>query len=460
VLNRKFAIIYAGFVELSLVANYPGRTNADTLVMLWQAHNVSALDAWNAPFCSFFYGLLGPVFGYPFGGLILQSLVMLAWPAQVMSSLISSSSVRPSARVICIVLWTLVSCCFIALAGELIKDMIFCSFLSLAFFVCGSVESDESLLQIGGGRAVALVAAIVAMAVIRPSNIVLVAITGVALIVWGRGAGLATSRILSAAALTLCLSLVATAGQNALFSASPGSSYLPTVVHDIAGISANQHQDYFAELSGGQPDPANIARCYSPKEAAPLIWGDCKKIAESLLPLGASVLGKWLGLVVSHPGAYLMHRARFAAHVLIADNTGTKNIVAVPPLYLTAMNNAGGLAWLRRPELADHLQLWNPTIAYAPFGNIAGLLVGEGWLKQPLIWCCICMIGLAWSIYRKPTGKMMSLYLLAVIGLANVMTIVWIAPSDDLRYLGPTWMCALGSIAITCKDILQRGSAP
>jgi hypothetical protein len=460
VLNRRTLFIYASFVMLSLAVNYPGRTNADTLVMLWQAHNVGQLDSWNSPFCTFFYALLGPLFGYPFGGLILQSLVLLAWPAQVMSSLLSRTSVRPSARVLCIALWTLVSCCFIALAGELIKDMIFCSFLSLAFFVCGSVESDESLLRIEGGRAVALVAAVVAIAVIRPSNVVLVAITGVAQIVWVRGSGLATSRIWSAAALTLCLSLAATAAQNALFRASPGNSYLPTVVHDIAAISASEHRDYFAELSGGQPDPSYIAKCYSPKEAAPLIWGDCKKIAESLLPLGTSVLGKWLGLVVGHPGAYLMHRVRFAAHVLIADNTGTKNIVAVPPLYLTAMNNAGGIAWLHRPELADHLQLWNPTIAYAPFGNIAGLLVGEGWLKQPLIWCCICMIGLVWSIHRKPAGNMMSLYLLAVIGLANVMTIVWIAPSDDLRYLGPTWMCALGSIAITCRNIIRRGSIP
>ena len=147
-LNRKFAIIYAGFVVLSLVANYPGRPNADTVVMLWQAHNVGELNSWNSPFCTFFYGLLGPIFGYPLGALIAQSLVLLAWPAKVLGALISIPGARSVTRVTCIVLWTLVCCCFIALAGELVKDMIFCSFLSLVFLVSGSAESDELLWRI------------------------------------------------------------------------------------------------------------------------------------------------------------------------------------------------------------------------------------------------------------------------------------------------------------------------
>ena len=43
-LNRRTLFIYASFVMLSLAVNYPGRTNADTLVMLWQAHNVGQLE--------------------------------------------------------------------------------------------------------------------------------------------------------------------------------------------------------------------------------------------------------------------------------------------------------------------------------------------------------------------------------------------------------------------------------
>lgn len=458
-LNSKFLIIYASFVVLSLVANYPGRTNADTMMMLWQAHNVGALDAWNSPFCTFFYALLGPVFGYPFGGLILQSLVLLAWPAQVLNSLISYSSGRSPARVTFVVLWTLVSCCFIALAGELIKDMIFCSFLSLIFLICGLAESDEALIRTSTERAVALVMAIVVIAMIRPSNVVLVAITGFALAVWHVRSRLPTSRVTAAAALTVCLSLTAMAAQDALFSAKPGHSYLATVAHDVAGISAYEHHDYFAEISGGPADLPGIIRCYSPKQGDPFIWGDCKGEAERLRSLGISVITKWLELIVSHPRAYLMHRARFAAYLLIADNTGTKNIVSFPPLYLTAMNTAEGLAWLGKPELADHLQLWNPTIAYAPFGNIAGMLVGEGWLKQPLVWSFVLLAGLAWSIHRRSAGHMMSLYCLAVFGLGNVAMIVCGAPSDDLRYLYPTWMCALGALTILCKNIMPRSPA-
>lgn len=457
--DRKFVIIYASFVALSLATNYPGRPNADTLVMLWQAHNVGQLNSWNSPFCTFFYGLLGPFFGYPFGALVAQSLVLLAWPAHVLSILISAVSARLLTRVIFIALWTLVSCCFIALAGELTKDMIFCSFLSFIFFVCGSAESDDSFWRISTERAVALVAAVVAIAIIRPSNVVLVAVVGFALVAWSKQSRLPMSRALSAAALTLCLSLVGTASQNWLFSANPGNSYLATVAYDVAGISVYERRDYFAELSGRQPDFASITRCYSPKQGDPFIWGDCKWAAESLQPFGTSVIGKWLGLIVSHPTAYLVHRARFAANVLIADNSGTKNIVSASPLYLTAMNNAKALAWLGKPELADHLQFWNPTIAYAPFANIASLLVGDGWLKQPLVWCSVLLVGLGWSIYRKSAGNRMSLFLLAVVGLCNVVMIVWIAPSDDLRYLYPTWMCALGTIAIACKNILRIKSS-
>lgn len=457
-LNRKFAIIYAGFVVLSLAANYPGRPNADTVVMLWQAHNVSELNSWNSPFCTFFYGLLGPIFGYPLGALIAQSLVLLAWPAQVLSALISTPGARSVTRVTCIVLWTLVCCCFIALAGELVKDMIFCSFLSLVFLVSGSAENDELLWRISKDRAVALAASIVAIAVIRPSNVVLVAVVGLALVVWSKRSKLPVSAVLAAAVLMLCLSLVGSASQNWLFGATPANSYLATVGHDVAGISSYEHRDYFAELSGGQPDLASISKCYTPKQGDPFTWGDCKPMEESLRPLGTSLIRKWLELIVTHPGGYLLHRARFAANVLIADNTGTKNIVSLPPWYLTAINTAHGLAWLGKPELADHLQLWNPTIAYAPFGRFAGLLVGDGWLQQPLVWCFVLLAGFAWSIYHKSAGNMLSVFLLAVVGLGNVVMIVWIAPSDDLRYLYPTWMCALGVLTVACRNIMHLRS--
>jgi hypothetical protein len=453
--EKKFVIIYASFVVLSLLANYPGRTNADTLVMVWEAHNVNALDSWNSPFCAFFYGFFGPVFGYPFGGLIAQSLLLLAWPAKVLSTLTSTVSPNEPARILFIFLWVLISCCFIALAGELIKDMIFCSFLSFIFFICGSADSDDALLHIGTERAVALLAAVVAIAVIRPSNVVLVALVGAALAVWCRRSRLPLSRALTVATLALSLSVIGSAAQNWVFGATPGNSYLATVADDIAGISVNDSRDYFSELTGSQPDLTSITKCYSPKQGDPFMWGECKKSADSLRPLGASIVWKWLGLIASHPNAYLIHRWRFATYLLIADNTGTKNIVSVPPLYLTAMNNAEGIAWLRRPDLADRLQFWSPTIAYAPFGNIAGLAIGEGWLKQPLIWCSVLLIGLAWSLYRKPAGNMMSLYLLGVAGLGNVAMIILIAPSDDLRYLYPTWMCALGTIVVMCENILR-----
>jgi hypothetical protein len=448
--NRTFLLLYVSLVTLSIVVNYPGRPNTDTLVMLWEAHNVRDLGSWNSPFCTFFYGLFGPIFGYPFGALIAQSLVLLAWPAQVLGALISISSTKPLTRGICIGLWALVSCCFVALAGELIKDMIFCAFLSLAFFVCGSVECDESLWRLSAGRAAALVAAAVGMALVRPTNLILIAVAGFALFVWCR-----QSKVLGVIGLTLGVSIAATLCQNWLFAASPGDSYLQTVTYDIAGVSSYEGRDYFSEIAGTQPDIPSITRCYSPKQGDPFMWGDCKKVSQSLQPLGASVIGSWLRLIASHPVGYLVHRARFAGNLLIADDSGTKNIVSVPPSYLTALNTAQGLAWIGRPNLADGLQLWNPTIAYAPFGKIAGLLVGKGWLQQPLVWCAVLLTGFVWSVHRRSSGHMLPLYLLAVVGLSNMVMIVWIGPSDDLRYLYPTWMCALATIALACRNVIR-----
>jgi hypothetical protein len=38
-----------------------------------------------------------------------------------------------------------------------------------------------------------------------------------------------------------------------------------------------------------------------------------------------------------------------------------------------------------------------------------------------------------------------------------MVMIVWIAPADELRYLYPTWMCALATIAFACRNVLRIG---
>src|SRR5262249_42188502 len=184
--------------------------------------------------------------------------------------------------------------------------------------------------------------------------------------------------------------------------------------------------------------------CYIPKRSDNLIWGNCRDYGDRIAGLGPTMLGVWASTIISHPGVYLRHRLNFAAELLRRDGASNENIVSMLPTHVTGVNSPQFITVFPQ-NVRDGVQLWTPTISYVPFGTIAGLLI-YGPLGHPLLSLSILSLAgvLAWV--GRSSGSALAPMMLALFGIANFIEIAVFAASDDLRYLLPTWICALATV--------------
>lgn len=98
--------------------------------------------------------------------------------------------------------------------------------------------------------------------------------------------------------------------------------------------------------------------------------------------------------------------------------------------------------------------MWAPTIAYSPFGLIAYVMF-HSWLGQPLLWVAILIAAGVVAYRRRRRGFAMYLALLSTLGLSNVVVMIFVTAADDMRYLLPTWMCAVGAAATMAAMLLR-----
>jgi hypothetical protein len=446
--TSEFLVPYIVLVIIAFAANWPGRANPDTIDMLWQARELSGLNDWHAPFITLIYGLLSPLLGSPGGALMLQVTTLMLWPSFIFAQ-IARARIGTISRGIAFCLWCVICAVLVALSGQIVKDMLLVCFASVLLLLLSTVgfaaEADSSSPFF---RKLGIASLLMAISLIRLPNLLVIDFS---LLV----AALASQRRRQRFLVLAFIAGVGLPAITVIFSrhivpAHHGHPERALQVFDLAGMSTSLKRDLFEDLAGGKPMPAKRPwECYTPKQSDAFLWGACQDYARFLADHSDRVTAFWLEQIARHPGAYLTHRLRFTSWLLSRDGAANEVIVPPPPQYWLATNNAQFIKDL--PErMAVRLQLWQPTIAYVPFGTIAHLWF-QSPLGDPLVWVTILAIGVWGGSRRLQLSNDALPLLVSVAGLGNVLLFMAFGASDDFRYLLPTMLCAIATVVLSVE---------
>jgi hypothetical protein len=443
-----FYLVYALMVAMAIVVNLPGRANSDSIDMLWMAHDLGALNDWHSQFVSFVYGLLGPVFGYPSGALVVQSALLMSWPALVLVRLARANIATPQKTGL-LIAWSLFCCALIALSGQIVKDVLGLGFMSVIFCVyVGRSRSPE--LHLTPREWGAIAAASLCLALVRSTNLLPLTICFAAyfLIVPPTRRHLAIYA--RATAVAAALAVCALTANQVVFPAIRATPEYSPILLDLAGISTETGKDVFEHLRDGDALPAKRPwDCYMVNQSDQFIWGECRDYAQFLDRHRKKVKQFWLSTIMRYPIAYLKNRAKFAASLMV-NNGGrwSKEIMPAPPAY-------DGDGYIPHARAKDQLQVWKPTIAYVPFGRVAHALL-SGFPSQPLLWVAVLLVSAGVSGYRNSGRPHVVPGILATGGIAYTLMIAIFSGIDNERYLLTTWFCAMASLAFLVGMIAAK----
>lgn len=428
-------ILYLALVAVAWLVNWPGRLNPDSYDMLTQARDISTLTDWHAPIITWLWSLFTPALGQPAGALLMQALLIFAYPVMVLTS----SSSKESLGFVGIVHWVGWVVCLLALiaaTGHVLKDHMLVGFI-LCFL------TTLHLMEAPSGRtpSIVLLCATFALLIllVRPTNFVLLATAGcfLALLAFKKRRTLLSA--LAIIALACVISVPVTQWVNKIvLGASSRTAERSLVIFDVAGISTQTKQDLFAELkdwpSGQVPRPWE---CYTPVAWDPFAWGPCKQYGElfgsRMQQEGTGRLVRWwIGSVLRHPFAYLRHRLSYTMELL-----GSPTWVVEPTRTPRATNAPQSEFDIRG------FQIWQPVVAYSPFSFVADLVFSRLALFLALLACAGTLL-LAW--YYRRIGEDTVAVASAAIGVGNVLMLIPFGVAIDGRYLLPTTVC--GAVAV------------
>ncbi len=427
-----FWAFYAALVFISIAANYPGRANSDTVDMLSQATDLTRLNDWHSPFITFAYGFLGPLFGYPAGALIVQSLLLMTWPA-LLGARIGGLRLHPAITVAAYALWGGLCALVIALSGQIIKDMLLVAFMSFFLFLEMQTRRNAEILL---GEIICAAGIIL----IRPVNGLLIVPVLMVGIFFSKSQR-KTLPLASALIATALITAAAPSISRNIFGAQKTVHEFGVTVFDIAGISTNLHKNLFRELDPKSPYP-DPWTCYIPDRGTVFMWGGCKQYFPIFASRNSELTELWKRSILRYPIAYLKHRAMFAVKLLDLDGSGRDGIITSFPLFGGGIaNTPEGISAVGKLKPTG-LQFWHPTIAFDPFGRLWNGVYAT-FLGFPLTWCLIILAATGIALMQKP-GETEKLVLMAsAFGLSNVVLFIFFGPDDTQRYLLPTWFCAV-----------------
>lgn len=449
--QRGLLASYIVLAATAFIVNYPGRATPDALDMLWQARNVTALTDWHSPFVTFVYGFFAPVTGSPSGALLVQCALLMSWPAIILWNILSDRRTYPVTACL-FILWSFVLFTFIAMSGEIVKDILELSFLSAIFFLFEARRKRISLARTDSQFAAWLTVCAVGATLVRPTNLIVLFICVAAFLLLTRGPPRHAHASIKAYIL-LALAVAAVPGSRLILNAGKSAPENPPIVFDLAGISTQTRIDTFASLADGASLPsARPWECYTPQRDDSFFWGKCEDYGRFVARHEKQLHRLWIKTVLGHPLAYLAHRWEFAKQFLLLDQPQT--FVPPPPRFSGNATNYGPQIQFVPEKLRSGVQMWAPTIAYSPFGLIAYVMF-HSWLGQPLLWVAILIAAGVVAYRRRRRGFAMYLALLSTLGLSNVVVMIFVTAADDMRYLLPTWMCAVGAAATMAAMLLR-----
>jgi len=448
--EQAFFPIYIGLVLIAVIVNFPGRLNPDTVSMMWQAANPTQLNTWHAPFATFVLSFLNPAFGAPGGGLIIQSILMMLWPAIIASEVVRSRG-NLSIRLIYLLGWGAVCAVFIALSGQVNKDILLLAFISSGFFlVTKEYLTPRELPTIWLLASGAII--VTSIALIRLPNLFILFVPMLVYfnILKRRRAIHVVGRIL----VIFIGTALAYVTIPAILGAKTSHPEIAPIMFDLVGIETVSGDRILERLI---PDVAKLEpkleQCYSAKQIDPFFWGPCAAYGSLASQNIGTVKRAWVPVILSHPVAYIRHRLAFAASLLSKDGSGNKIIVPTPPGFDLATNAAPYFSSMPA-EMRTGIQIWRPYLGYVPFGRIAHIAFTST-LGSPLLWVLVAVGGVIWGLKtRAMSTERWIPFTLGSVGLCNLLMIVVLSGSDDTRYLLPTWMTALGICVFAVHRLL------
>jgi hypothetical protein len=436
---------YLILTVLAVLVNWPGRVSPDTVDMLWQAQHPESITDWHSPFITFSYSILWPLFGYPGGALVIQSMLLMLWPASVTHGLLVSQT-HYFTKLLFFIVWLVVCVIMIALAGQIVKDVFIAGIISSIFYLGGWLGAtyDEDI-----GEIPFLIYALgLSLVLSRITNLVVLFACVAALVgfifhksKWKRQYGLYM--------MVMVLSVgLAVASVSYMFGAKNSQPERSPVIFDLAGISYYSGVNQFILDSEAKFNKSPI-ECYTAKQSDPFIWGPCSEYDLYLRPR-KGILKDWIFAILNHPVAYLTHRMRFAVELLKRDGGGNEVLVSNPPFEVAS--NTEKYSIILPGNRLPLMQEWRPTIGFVPFGMISGFILSSP-CGHPLFWCLTLIVNL---VFMFRCQVQLVPLLLSVAGLSNVIAFILLSGSDDLRYLLPTFLCSLAVLVYWGGKIMGK----
>ena len=426
---------YLALVATACLVNWPGRLVSDSRDMLLQARGVSEFNNWHSPALTWLWGAFTPILGQPAGALLLQALLIFAYPAFVLLA----PHGKELAGVHSAVYWGvrgLIVMALIAACGWIIKDetllgLILCLLLAL-FWLASSRAKTPALVC-------ALLAILILL--VRPTNFVQLAVAASIAVVFVLRTSHARVASLAAIALGCGLALPATNFLNrSVLGATDAHPERSLIIFDVAGISTRIDRDLFADLPNWPTTEVQRPwNCYTSAKWDPFAWGNCREYADLVGDrlsgdAQGDVVRWWLSAIVQHPIAYIQHRLAHTHRLLFRSRS-----IVLTARAPEADNSANGQVD------ANGFQAWKPSVAYALF-SFAALIVFSRPVLLLAVFGCVALLIDAWRQRRRSASPDVVAVAAAGMGLGNILMLMAFGVADEGRYLLPTLMCGLVGI--------------
>jgi hypothetical protein len=469
--SRRFNwTVYLALVLGAWLVNYPGRINPDTLDAITQAQNLGTLNDWQAPVVTWLLSLFTPVLGQPAGALLVQALLLFFYPAITLTAPnerrigIADAALAVASGAFIVAL--------IPMTGQILRDVVLVgAILCLLGVLDLSAGSGHR-----GARLWCTLALLFLIVAVRPTNFLMLGIAGgiCAFFLFGAGRKFFLALLLIVVVCAASFHVTNYVNRKVL-GASNVTQESSLIIFDIAGISSDIKQNLFAELPGWRADQVQPPwECYTPKAWDVFKWGVCKRYAElfdtAMHQAGAppSEVQWWLSNVLRHPVSYSKHRISYTVELfknaqIFSFGWGYPYALNIPKNIdvisgeITHGVDTGG--WTHGIDMTRKFQMWEPTIAFVPFGWFAARIFAR---QTSLVWGLFFCVGtLLWSWRNRRLYQKFDLVVVvsSALGLGNVLMMMALGVADEGRYLAPTLVCGMVSLLRTIRAELQAREA-
>jgi hypothetical protein len=438
--------IYLFLVALAFAVNFPGRLNPDSIDQLTQATHPELLSDWHEPWTIIVWRLFSPLLGEPASALLAQCLLVFAYPAVLITRAIT-------ARECSTWVWSFLGIFTVSLievSGQIVKDA-----LLLGFILCFLAVIDrENVPRSCRWETLLALPPIIAASLVRPVNAFLFGIAAAfALLAYRVRWRIALPALLLVLAVCACQVLVVRFLDETDFKASHGNVESALMIFDVAGISANLRSDLFAAIPGWPTQ--SLARpwdCYNPYYWDQFRWGKCGRYFDLFNARVPNRYDFWVDAVMSHPRAYLLHRARYLYQSF--KSASPVATFRAPYAVNTASVGARMLgAYTHGIDMRGQFQLWRPTAASRIVEWIAALVFSP---PAGLVQIGACFAAVFFGIGRGRGAIDKTMLMAGGIGVANIVLMAVFGVSALGRYLLPSYVCGF---LILMKAVSLRARA-